>query len=88
MWFLSTPLQEPQVNGSRTPMEKLVILILDLVGFPLNTDLVCSVIDSIGFRLPFYVISPWTRGGHVFTERADHNSQIMFVGTTPIWLVD
>jgi phospholipase C len=32
-----------------------------------------------GFRLPFYIISPWTRGGHVFTERADHNSQIMFV---------
>ena len=32
-----------------------------------------------GFRLPFYIISPWTRGGHVFTERADHNSQILFV---------
>jgi phospholipase C len=32
-----------------------------------------------GFRVPFYIISPWTRGGHVFTEYADHNSQIMFV---------
>ena len=32
-----------------------------------------------GYRLPFYIISPWTRGGNVFTERADHNSQIMFV---------
>ncbi|KAI1608770.1 non-hemolytic phospholipase C precursor [Exophiala viscosa] len=32
-----------------------------------------------GYRLPFYIISPWTRGGHVFTEKADHNSQIMFV---------
>ena len=32
-----------------------------------------------GFRLPFYIISPWTRGGNVFTERSDHNSQIMFV---------
>ena len=32
-----------------------------------------------GFRLPFYIISPWTRGGHVFTEHADHNSQILFV---------
>ncbi|TAQ91417.1 hypothetical protein B7494_g138 [Chlorociboria aeruginascens] len=32
-----------------------------------------------GYRLPFYIISPWTRGGHVFTEHADHNSQIMFV---------
>ncbi len=32
-----------------------------------------------GFRLPFYIVSPWTRGGHVFTEHADHNSQIIFV---------
>ncbi|KAJ5625030.1 hypothetical protein N7510_001339 [Penicillium lagena] len=32
-----------------------------------------------GFRVPFYLISPWTRGGKVFTERADHNSQILFV---------
>ena len=32
-----------------------------------------------GFRVPFYIVSPWTRGGHVFTEHADHNSQIMFV---------
>ncbi|KAJ5914606.1 Phospholipase C [Penicillium tannophilum] len=32
-----------------------------------------------GFRVPFYIISPWTRGGRVFTERADHNSQILFL---------
>jgi phospholipase C len=32
-----------------------------------------------GFRVPFYMISPWTRGSRVFTERADHNSQILFV---------
>jgi len=32
-----------------------------------------------GFRLPFYIISPWTRNGNVFTEHADHNSQIMFI---------
>ncbi|KAJ6191313.1 Phosphoesterase [Penicillium mononematosum] len=32
-----------------------------------------------GFRVPFYIISPWTRGNRVFTERADHNSQILFV---------
>ncbi|KAF4638055.1 hypothetical protein G7Y89_g2 [Cudoniella acicularis] len=31
------------------------------------------------FRVPFSIISPWTRGGNVFTEHADHNSQIMFV---------
>jgi phospholipase C len=32
-----------------------------------------------GFRVPLYVISPWTRGGNVFTEPADHTSQIMFL---------
>lgn len=25
------------------------------------------------------MISPWTRGNRVLTERADHNSQILFV---------
>ena len=35
-----------------------------------------------GFRLPFYVISPWTRGGHLFTEHADHSSQFMFIVRT------
>lgn len=34
---------------------------------------------SAGVRLPFYIVSPWTRGNRVFTERADHNSQILFV---------
>lgn len=32
-----------------------------------------------GVRIPFYIISPWTRGGSVFTEHADHNSQILFI---------
>ncbi|GJN83034.1 hypothetical protein PLIIFM63780_006580 [Purpureocillium lilacinum] len=32
-----------------------------------------------GFRLPFYIISPWTRNGGVYTEHIDHNSQIMFI---------
>lgn len=36
-------------------------------------------LSILGFRLPFYIISPWTRGGHVFTEHADHNSQNLFV---------
>ncbi|KAF3912765.1 hypothetical protein ABW20_dc0105965 [Dactylellina cionopaga] len=38
-----------------------------------------DVYTGPGFRLPFYIISPWTRGGNVFTEHADHSSQIMFV---------
>ncbi|KAL7793641.1 putative phospholipase C [Trichoderma ceciliae] len=32
-----------------------------------------------GFRLPFYIVSPWTRNSGVFTAHSDHNSQILFV---------
>ncbi|KAH8814853.1 phosphoesterase family-domain-containing protein [Xylogone sp. PMI_703] len=42
-------------------------------------NLVGFTYSGPGFRLPFYIISPWTRGGSVFTEHADHNSQIMFI---------
>ncbi|KAF2725554.1 non-hemolytic phospholipase C precursor [Polychaeton citri CBS 116435] len=38
-----------------------------------------QVYTGPGFRLPFYIISPWTRGGHVYVEHADHTSQIKFV---------
>lgn len=38
-----------------------------------------QVYTGPGFRLPFYIVSPWTRGGNVFTEHADHISQIKFV---------
>jgi phospholipase C len=35
----------------------------------------------IGFgpRVPMTVISPWTRGGHVYSEVADHTSTLMFM---------
>lgn len=42
-----------------------------------------DVYTGPGFRLPFYIVSPWTRGGHVYTENADHISQIKFLET---WL--
>ncbi|KAL1618562.1 hypothetical protein SLS56_010536 [Neofusicoccum ribis] len=38
-----------------------------------------DVYTGPGFRVPFYIISPWTRGGHVFTEHADHVSQLLFL---------
>ncbi|CAI7587477.1 hypothetical protein N7533_005992 [Penicillium manginii] len=38
-----------------------------------------DVFAGPGFRVPFIMVSPWTRGGRVFTERCDHNSQIMFI---------
>lgn len=42
-------------------------------------NLVGYTASGPGFRLPFYIVSPWTRNGGVFTEHADHSSQIMFV---------
>ena len=32
-----------------------------------------------GARVPRYIISPWTQGGNVFTEPADHTSDMLFV---------
>ena len=32
-----------------------------------------------GFRLPFTIVSPWTRKGGVFTEWSAHESQILFL---------
>lgn len=32
-----------------------------------------------GFRTPFYIVSPWTRGPNVYVEHADHSSQLMFI---------
>ena len=32
-----------------------------------------------GFRLPFYIISPYTRKGGVFTEVTSHESQTLFL---------
>ncbi|KAB8349426.1 hypothetical protein FH972_023453 [Carpinus fangiana] len=38
-----------------------------------------DVYTGPGFRLPFYIISPWTRGGNVYTENVDHSSQTKFL---------
>ncbi|KAG6293848.1 hypothetical protein E4U46_007092 [Claviceps purpurea] len=32
-----------------------------------------------GPRVPRFIVSPWTRGGHVFTETGDHTSDLLFV---------
>ncbi|KAJ6440221.1 non-hemolytic phospholipase C precursor [Purpureocillium lavendulum] len=32
-----------------------------------------------GPRVPRFIVSPWTRGGHVFTETGDHTSDILFI---------
>ncbi|KAK2747995.1 hypothetical protein FQN57_001586 [Myotisia sp. PD_48] len=38
-----------------------------------------KIFTGPGWRVPFYIISPFTRGGRVFTEHSDHTSQILFV---------
>ena len=45
---------------------------------PYNVDLGMQPTGP-GFRLPFYIISPFTRGGGVFTEHTSHESQILFL---------
>ena len=32
-----------------------------------------------GFRVPFYIVSPWTRKGGVYSEMSAHESQILFL---------
>ncbi|TVY15315.1 Non-hemolytic phospholipase C [Lachnellula arida] len=32
-----------------------------------------------GIRVPLWIVSPFTRGGQVFTERADHSSMLLFL---------
>ena len=34
---------------------------------------------GLGIRVPFLVISPFSRGGHIATERFDHTSQLKFL---------
>lgn len=38
-----------------------------------------QVYTGPGFRVPSWIVSPFTRGGRVFGEHCDHNSQILFV---------
>ena len=74
-----------QVNGLKTHGANLGRALLDQVSSYRVSHQLCGTGDanmsgfSIGFRVPFYVTSPWTRGNRVFTERADHNSHILFI---------
>jgi phospholipase C len=34
---------------------------------------------GLGFRVPMMIISPWTRGGYVYSEVTDHTSTIKFL---------
>ena len=34
----------------------------------------------MGFRVPFFAVSPWSRGGHVVSEVFDHTSVIQVGG--------
>ena len=47
------------------------------LGFNVRVQM---LICNRGIRIPLFIISPFTRGGHVFSERADHSSIIQFLG--------
>jgi len=34
---------------------------------------------GLGWRVPFFIVSPWTRGDNVYSEVADHTSTIQFI---------
>lgn len=34
---------------------------------------------GLGFRVPMIIVSPWTRGGYVYSGVADHTSSIKFL---------
>jgi phospholipase C len=74
-----------QESGYRIQITILATLSQDRVRAPISPDMNhdCGLqhLTFTGYRAPFYIISPWTRDGNVFTEHADHNSHILFVGT-------
>jgi phospholipase C len=67
-------------NGCKIHTKTWEMCILDLASTFMRTVFPPNTHVFIGFRLPFYIISPWTRGGHVFVENADHISQLKFIG--------
>jgi len=34
---------------------------------------------GLGFRVPLIIVSPWTRGGYVYSEVCDHTSTLKFL---------
>lgn len=94
MFLLTIPQRTRPVNGWKIRITFLEISTLALVcalftycqlkNAPSRvtqpvTNLELIIITISGVRVPFYIVSPWTRGGRVFTEHADHNSQILFI---------
>ena len=72
-----------QDSGYRIQITILATLSQDRVRAPITSDMnhECDFqhLTFAGYRVPFYITSPWTRCGNVFTEHADHNSHILFV---------
>jgi len=46
---------------------------------PSTNSAVANLPIGLGFRVPMTIVSPWTRGGKVFSEVSDHTSVIQFV---------
>lgn len=81
MCSLLLPRREQQASGSRIRTRDTAILRSVQVSLSrsLSSHLESFTHSPSGFRVPSYIISPWTRGGKVFTEHSDHSSHIRFV---------
>ena len=79
-----TPQMVRQESGYRIQIAILATLSQDRVRAPITSDMnhECDFqhLTFAGYRVPFYIISPWTWRRNVFTEHADHNSHILIVG--------
>jgi len=49
---------------------------MDVRAGEITTDEVCDVpagnVNGLGFRVPLFLISPWTRGPYTYSEVTDH----------------
>ncbi|KAI5289747.1 hypothetical protein KEM54_003291 [Ascosphaera aggregata] len=79
--WLQRQVTEAVVNGAHYNSSALLISFDGTPGEWLEDPygLFGQTFSGPGLRVPFYIISPWTRGSRVFTEHADHTSQILFV---------
>jgi len=75
-WFdhhwVSTPPRD-NTDGISTVTVEGELLMNPKKGIPAGNPI------GLGFRVPLIIISPWTRGGYVYSEVTDHTSVIKFL---------
>jgi phospholipase C len=71
LWAPTPPIDE--TDGASTVTTHGELTIAENMGVAAGNPI------GLGFRVPFFVISPWTRGGYVYSEVCDHTSVIKFI---------